>query len=287
MRVGITGANSEVGRAYVRHSIGLGHHVTAFVRVPDARTDVQLLLGSDFDLDIFAGLDCVIHLAWDRSRDQQRSQTTNLDGARRLVEACKRHHVYPHLLSTMSAYANPRSHYGYTKNQAENIFVGGGGTYVRAGLIWGGEMTPILRSIRQISSLPLICPHLTPTSLLFHSFEDALISASLSMCEQKLSQSESGDIVAEKPVSLKEIQHEFNSLSKRFHLSVSSKIVYECSRMLERVRVPLPFRSDSLASFLGSSELVIPNLVKSNLTNGTLPGKSDFFEWLNASNLTP
>ena len=147
-------------------------------------------------------------------------------------------------------------------------------------------MTPMLRSIRQISSLPLICPHLTPTSLLFHSFEDALINASLSMCEQKLSTSESGDIVAEKPVSLKEIQHEFNSLSKRFHLSVSSKIVYESSRMLERVRVPLPFRSDSLASFLGSSELVIPNLVESNLTNGTLPGKSDFFEWLNASNLT-
>ena len=286
MRVGITGANSIVGRAYVRHAVGLGHQVTEFVRVPDVRKEVQLLLGSDFDLDIFADLDCVIHLAWDRSRDQQRSQTANLEGASRLVDACKRHHVYPHFLSTMSAYANPQSHYGYTKNQVENIFGGGGGTYVRAGLIWGGEMTPMLRSIRQISSLPLICPHLTPTSLLFHSFEDALISASLSMCERKLSTSESGDVVADKPVSLEEIQHEFNSLQRRFHMSVPSKIVYECSRMLESVRIPLPFRSDSLASFLGSSGLVIPNLVKSDVTYGVLPGNADFFEWLRSTNLT-
>jgi len=286
MRVGITGANSSIGRAYVRHSIGLGHQVTEFVRVPDASTEVGFQLGSNFDLDIFAGLDCVIHLAWDRSRDQQKSLSLNLNGASRLVEACKRHHVYPHLLSTMSVYANPQSHYGFAKDQAERIFGGGGGTYVRAGLIWGGEITPILRSIRQLSSLPLICPHLSPASSLFHSFEDALIRASFSMCEQKLGASQSGDVVAEKPVSLKEIQHEFNSLQRRFHLSVPSRIVYATSRTLERVRIPLPFRSDSLASILGSSGVLSPNLVKSDVTHGELPGMADFFEWLRSTDLT-
>ena len=280
MRIGVTGANSVIGRAYVRRARHIGHQVIEFVRTPKSGSERQFSLGDAFDPKAFAQLDCLIHLAWDRARDSQISLATNLSGSRRVVEACQENGVYPHLLSTMSVYSKDRSQYGAGKSLVEEIFSNAGGTFLRAGLIWGGEVTPIIASLRRVALLPFICPHLSPATSLYHTFEDALIDASLEMCEGRFGADSSGDFVSATTTTLVEVQHALAGSRRKIHLRVPSTLIYWVSKGFEASRIPLPFQSDSLASLFVDESQTTPRLANGFINAGSTLGNTEFIDWL-------
>ncbi len=100
MRVLVTGASGFVGGYTCQELIARGHNVTALVRRPGSApvgvVEVRGDLGADDDVALAAALaaaapDCVIHLAAEiaSQRNAERIRAVNVDGTRRLLEACK------------------------------------------------------------------------------------------------------------------------------------------------------------------------------------------------------
>lgn len=100
MRVLVTGASGFVGNYTCRELLARGHVVNALVRragsAPTGVSEVRGDLGASdgaalTEAVVGAAPECVIHLAAEiaSQRSAQRIQTVNVDGTRRLVEACQ------------------------------------------------------------------------------------------------------------------------------------------------------------------------------------------------------
>jgi hypothetical protein len=282
MILGITGANSVIGRGLTTAALTAGHTVRRFVRNPRLVDDVKFELGSRLDESALQGLDAMIHLAWDRAKPESESLQRNLEGSSLLVEQCHDAGIYPLLLSTMSVYSQGQSDYGRAKSELEASFVNHGGSFVRAGLVWGGELTPIVKTVVRLAQLPLLCVHLVPTPVLYHSEQEALCQEMIRMCYLKQALRPGVNAVSSEPVSLIEIQHVFGRSRLKLHIRVPTKLLISVSRSLERLSVPLPFRADSLASVAlqgGDGEGV--SGVSGKLTP-SFAGKQAFEQWLDS-----
>ena len=107
MRIGITGANGFIGNHLVRHVLELGHRPVLLLQkgsdarpLSDVRGRCDEVWGDHLDapsLDLFVGrCDRVVHLAgvnryW--AEDPSVFERVNLEGVRRVAEACRRHGV--------------------------------------------------------------------------------------------------------------------------------------------------------------------------------------------------
>lgn len=107
MRIGITGANGFIGNHLVRYLLGKDHRPVGFLQrgtdarpLADVASRVEVVWGDLLDrasLDRFvARCDAVVHLAginryW--AEDDSVFQAVNVDGARNVAEACRRHRV--------------------------------------------------------------------------------------------------------------------------------------------------------------------------------------------------
>jgi nucleoside-diphosphate-sugar epimerase len=100
MRVLVTGASGFVGGHACRELLERGHSVTALVRrpgsAPSGASEVRGDLGASDGAALAeavatAAPECVIHLAAEiaSQRSAERIQAVNVDGTRRLVEACR------------------------------------------------------------------------------------------------------------------------------------------------------------------------------------------------------
>jgi nucleoside-diphosphate-sugar epimerase len=100
MRVLVTGASGFVGGHACRELLARGHAVTALVRRPGSApmgvSEIRGDLGADDGVALAeavatAAPDCVIHLAAEiaSQRSAERIRAVNVDGTRRLLEACR------------------------------------------------------------------------------------------------------------------------------------------------------------------------------------------------------
>ena len=97
MRVLVTGASGFIGGVTCAELLARGHQVDALVRRADANPPGTTALVADLTSDRLAGalegrsVDAVIHLAAEiaTQRDEAKIQAVNVDGTRRLLEACR------------------------------------------------------------------------------------------------------------------------------------------------------------------------------------------------------
>ena len=168
MRIGVTGLSSEIGQAVLSEAVVKGHIIEGMGRRPEYRPfDVK----RSVDPNCIDGLDGVIHLAWDRAPQSHWSvgEDRNVMASVQLFAACARAGISAVLLSSSSAGQPNKSRYGCAKLASEEAAVKHGFTSIRAGLIWGGELPPILQTLKQLATLPVILPMPSPGMALDHN----------------------------------------------------------------------------------------------------------------------
>ena len=114
MKVAVTGGTGVVGTAVVRHLVAAGHQVAGLARSPEAaaklrKLGAQPVSGDLFDTDavdaLVEGVDWVFHIAGINelcSGDPDLMWRVNVEGTRRILEACRRAGV-TRLVHTSSA----------------------------------------------------------------------------------------------------------------------------------------------------------------------------------------
>lgn len=273
MIVGVTGASSGIGARVIRAlrlqghtAITLGRHAGAEERPYD--------LGRPVDDAAVRGLDAVIHLAWSWSESRPGS-SFNVDAGTALAEACGREGVRPVLLSTFSAFSAATSQYGASKAAVEDAVTRVGGTSLRAGLIWGGSPSGIVATLATLASVPLLRPRLLPDPTMRHSERDALAAALVSAADP---QSAPGTRLAasHEGVRLSSLLDALRGTRRGVPLPVPVRPVRFAASAAERLRIPLPFRADSLAALAPSPDVAAPLAL--GWEEG-FPGTGALLEW--------
>ena len=164
LRVGITGARGFIGRHAVRRFAAHGHDVHAYQRDATAAPGTPGVIVHRFEMPgaieprEFQGLDVLIHAALVEYGPAHRdADRINREGAARLIEIARAQNTRLIFLSTLSAHAAARSHYGRSKLEIERLFDPARDCILRLGLVLGegGLFGSMVEMIRGASVVPL------------------------------------------------------------------------------------------------------------------------------------
>ena len=274
MRIAISGTNSSIGRAVVREFSSQGIEIVYLNRTGQGEIfnlamPIELKLGH---------IDAFVHLAWDWEKTYLGSYRRNVENILPLLDSLKSNKTKLVLLSTESASGSPGSNYGKVKLKLEQEFSKRGGSSIRAGLLWGSEMSGIVATICKLSTLSFVCPHLKPDPAFFVSNEEEIARELLT---QALSVSTSPIVVSLKSrnqIKLSDISHAFQgSKLKVLHLDLGVKNIIAIGDLLMTLRIPLPFRVDSLRSLLVMKD---PSQESASVEKCTVSSTQDFLKWV-------
>lgn len=135
--IGITGATGLIGSALYDSLKRNGYQVTRLIRNPDGHTDRKYSLEKGPAPELLAGIDVLIHCAYDKN-DSQVETGTNYTGSRQLFENANYSGV-SHIIfmSSIAAQTTIRSSYGQSKLAIEKLLDHQTHTIIRPGLIIG------------------------------------------------------------------------------------------------------------------------------------------------------
>ena len=159
--IGVTGAHGFIGSHVVGHFAARGAPVRSFVRVPapGARagvTEHRFVLPDGYAEGDFEGLQTIVHAAFvEYGPDHRDADRVNRAGAERLIALARRTGARVVFLSTLSAHAGARSHYGRNKLELEALFDPRRDCVLRLGLVLGhgglfGSMVELIRGARVV-----------------------------------------------------------------------------------------------------------------------------------------
>lgn len=272
MRIGVTGTSSEIGIAVRMHANAEGHTVIGLSRRPDDRHfDVRQAL----DPAALADLDAVIHLAWDRSWHPEDSADSNIAGSRRLFEACADAGIPAVFLSSSSAAKPAKSRYGAAKLAVESQAAQLGVPSLRAGLIWGGGLPPIIRTLESIATLPMVLPLPAPSMALDHNHVSHVAGALLASLTGDTGTSMCRSVASPEFVTSSEVLKALRGGRKAMQIPIPARLVARTARRVRDAGLLRDPRLDSI-SLLDTtvSELSFDPQYPQYL------GKHAFLEWL-------
>lgn len=163
----VTGAAGFIGRFACPYLLEKGYRIRALTRgrgpwpfaSHPALTRVIGDMQDAASLDAAAaGADWVVNLAAAKS-DEPDSEATNVEGARNLVQACRRGGVgFIVHLSTQSAKLTRKGTYALTKEAADRAFLESGFpvTILRSSLVYGDAVSGAFGSLVKFAKLPVI-----------------------------------------------------------------------------------------------------------------------------------
>lgn len=160
----VTGAGGFLGTTVVRTLISKGYRVRAMARnVPDSKVAgaeyVQGDMTDDTSVDTCVqGASAVVHLAA-RKSDEADSVEVNVEGAKRLIAAAKKHDVTRIVnIGTQSSRLKRRGIYGESKLQADALFSASGLPVVtlRPSVVYDGTGGGIMSTVVQMTNLPVV-----------------------------------------------------------------------------------------------------------------------------------
>jgi nucleoside-diphosphate-sugar epimerase len=171
MNVFITGVTGYLGQRLAASLVKQGHRVAG-----SSRREHEL--GQPVDPAMFEGYDVVIHAAHDFTRG---AMDRNIEGTLACFAAARKRGVRRQIfLSSYSARADVLSEYGNTKHRIERMFLDGGETVLRPGLVVGNgglfarQRTALLRT----TVVPVIGDGSLPTAVIsIRHFLDATEAA--------------------------------------------------------------------------------------------------------------
>jgi nucleoside-diphosphate-sugar epimerase len=246
----ITGAYGYLGSLFRARLDAGGWRTLALVRTPRADDPSA----ARFDLGRAAvppldGVDVLVHCAYDptlvRAGDVAR---VNVAGAERLLTAA--HHAGVRRVihvSSMSAYVGTTQTYGNAKLAIERTTHADGGCSVRPGVVYGTRPGGMAGALQRVTKLPVV-PVLGERYTQYTVHEDDLAAAVAALAAAP--EVTPGPVSVAHPtrVSMRTLLEGLARAAGRRcrTVPVPWRLVYGALRAGEVVRVPLPFRADSL-----------------------------------------
>ena len=260
--VGITGAYGYVGSLLRRAFEDAGWRTVALVRTPrpgDAAARRFDLSSEAWAADLLAGLDVVVHAAWDFGvSGREEVWAVNVRGSLRLLQRADPV-ARVIVVSSMSAFAGTRQVYGQAKLAVEDEALGRGGIVIRPGLVYGPDAGGMAGALTKLARLPVV-PVVTGASRQFPVHADDLAAAVLALAAASGPGPGPIGVAQGEPVSFAAL---LRALSPRRTgprtVAVPWQLPYVGLRLAERAGLSLPFRSDSLLGLVRAAPSV-PNL---------------------------
>ncbi len=260
--VAITGASGYVGGVLRARCAERGWPIVSLVRSPTGEGARRYTLDEPPDADLLAGVDVLIHCAYDlsvvRPPDIWR---VNVGGTRALLELARRSGVTRTIVvSSMSAYAGTLQLYGQAKLDVEAHARGAGAIAVRPGLVYGPDAGGMAGALTALTRLPLV-PVVAARSHQFTVHQDDLADAMEGLALAPDVPADPVGLANPQPVAFREIIEGLARMSGRRcrTIPVGWRFLHAGLRLCERAGVPVPFRSDSLLGLVHPAPAV-PNL---------------------------
>lgn len=254
MRCAITGAAGYVGSAIARCFRAQGWEVLELGRrrSSDAAEYFRFDLTDDPKKIPWRGVDALVHCAYDfRLAEWNEIKRVNIDGSVRLFEAARENGVqHGVFISSLSSFDGCKSLYGKAKLVIETEALRLGFAVVRPGLVWGanpgGMMGSLARAASNSSLLPLIGDGSYPQYLVC---DEDLARLVFELCKST-SPAPHRAISAAHPekVSLRALLERIADRHGRkpVFIGVPWRLLLFGLKAMETLRLPAPFRSDSL-----------------------------------------
>ena len=260
--VGVTGSSGYLGKALVNHLREAGFEVVEYRRSVDDESNPEDVRYFDLshapDTEIFGGVTCLIHAAWDlRETDPFRAWGRNVEGSKQLVAAALAGGIERVIfVSSMSAYFATKQDYGLMKLAIERAVLEANQVVVRPGLVYGGKPGGMAQTLSKLSSLPVI--PIFRGAQLFTLHVDDFVAAIATLVEAENIPSAVIGLAHETPTPFREIMLAMAHPAgkSRRTLTISWHLVLGLLRVLERLKVPLPVRSDSLLGLVRPAAVV-------------------------------
>lgn len=157
-RIGITGANGFIGKAFLNELINKNYNIVAYVRTfpenPIEGIDYILFdLVKKYPLNLFKDIDVLIHLAFDFKHSKVDSEDVNYNMAK-FIQQCEIPYIV-YMSSFAAAEPITESYYGLTKSRIESLFLEH--LILRPSLVLGdgGLFKRIQNQIKRIPIVPI------------------------------------------------------------------------------------------------------------------------------------
>lgn len=227
--VRLTGSQPEVPGRVIRYELA----APITTEVSEALRSADVLIHAAYNLSITAADDI-----W----------RVNVEGTRRLLEAAKEAATGRIIvLSSMSAFDGTSQLYGRAKLDIEAVTVEYGGCAIRPGLVYGEQAGGMAGALRKLAVLPVV-PVISGDAGLYTVREDELLKAIDHLASVAVLEPGTISLAHPEKSTLAELLTSFAGQGNRrsYFVPVPWQPVYWLLRTGELLRVPLPFRADSL-----------------------------------------
>jgi len=257
--IAVTGANGYVGGRILAHLRGRGEQVLALVRRAEGcgAPARRFALAEPLPPESLAGVEAVVHAAWDLGARGASVREVNLAGSLPLLDAASEAGARLVLISTLAAFAGARSDYGRAKLALEQEVIERGGVVLRPGVVFGnppqGIFGALVRSLSGRRPVPLV----GASGRLFLSHDEHLCELVASVLRG--GRPPAGPLFAahELPLTLRGLIEQIASACGHAPriIPLPATPLYGAIRGLELLGVGLPYRSDSLRSLINPAPL--------------------------------
>ena len=252
--VAVTGANGYLGSRICNILESRGWHVIRLVRSLGQNHNEVL----SYDLampttaqvrEALRSADALVHAAYDLSLTSASDiWRVNVEGTRRLLEAATEARVARLIvLSSMSAFNGTSQLYGRAKLDIEAMTMEFGGCAIRPGLVYGEGSGGMAGALRKLTTLPVV-PAIAGKMAVYTVREDDLMMSIAALTAAGNLSSGTISIAHPSRVTLADLLRAFAAQEGRtcrlFH--VPWQLIYWPLRTAESLRLPMPFRADSL-----------------------------------------
>jgi nucleoside-diphosphate-sugar epimerase len=248
--IAITGASGYLGTLLTQGFGSRGWRTVALVRTPRATSDREFTLGTPPSAEVLAGVDVLIHAAYDMAVTSEADiRRINVEGTRLLLQAANDANVTRVIvLSSMSAYGGTTQLYGRAKLEIEADALRHRAVVARPGLVIGPKCGGMAGALAKLVALP-ITPTVRGAGHQFSVDAQEFVDTIYLLATTHFPPAEPVGIASPNPVP-------FNDLLRAIASGVGMRpprlfpipwqMIYGVLRLGEATRIKLPFRADSL-----------------------------------------